>query len=279
MWIATGKYWNNALLSRLSRQSLLHATKKGPQSLDIVIASYANHQFPALSLWSDIPSIAGRIPRWIRYHKGDNSTIMTSGLQDTPSFDDVIHLPNIGREGHTFLHHIINNFHDLAEHTIFCQETPHENDRVIARLQNLFVFQTGFLALGGLEHLCHCSGECFGVYKKLGEYYAMAQQRPCLGAFFVAFKGCFVVSRKRITKNPLPFYKTLHQLMEAPTGHTVHNIRDYPSYLSDSSPSDPALGHILERSWAFIFRCNSTYYDQDECTNIECVGPQCLDHN
>lgn len=32
-----------------------------------------------------------------------------------------IQLPNIGRESHTYLHHIINNYNNLADITIFCQ--------------------------------------------------------------------------------------------------------------------------------------------------------------
>jgi len=32
-----------------------------------------------------------------------------------------IKLPNVGRESHTYLHHIINNYDKLADQTIFCQ--------------------------------------------------------------------------------------------------------------------------------------------------------------
>ena len=32
-----------------------------------------------------------------------------------------IRLPNIGRESHTYLYHIINNYDNLADQTIFCQ--------------------------------------------------------------------------------------------------------------------------------------------------------------
>ena len=35
-----------------------------------------------------------------------------------------ISLPNIGRESHTYLYHIINNYDNLADQTIFCQGNP-----------------------------------------------------------------------------------------------------------------------------------------------------------
>ena len=46
-------------------------------------------------------------------------TVYNKGLDnlDIPS----IRLPNIGRESHTYLYHIIQNYDNLAEQTIFCQ--------------------------------------------------------------------------------------------------------------------------------------------------------------
>ena len=35
-----------------------------------------------------------------------------------------IQLPNIGRESHTYMYHIVNNYDNLADMTIFCQGDP-----------------------------------------------------------------------------------------------------------------------------------------------------------
>jgi len=52
-------------------------------------------------------------------------TIYNKGLDDIEKIDgvkyDIIKLPNIGRESHTYLYHIINNYDNLAHKTIFCQ--------------------------------------------------------------------------------------------------------------------------------------------------------------
>ena len=52
-------------------------------------------------------------------------TIYNKGLDDIEQMKtlnyDIIKLPNVGRESHTYLYHIINNYDNLAHKTIFCQ--------------------------------------------------------------------------------------------------------------------------------------------------------------
>ncbi|GAB3503291.1 hypothetical protein GCM10027341_32150 [Spirosoma knui] len=40
---------------------------------------------------------------------------------------NAIPLPNIGREAHTYLHHIVSRYDDLAEWTVFCQGKPFDH--------------------------------------------------------------------------------------------------------------------------------------------------------
>ena len=59
-----------------------------------------------------------KIPKTIKI------TIYNKGLDDIKIAGvkyDIIKLPNIGRESHTYLYHIINNYDNLAHKTIFCQ--------------------------------------------------------------------------------------------------------------------------------------------------------------
>lgn len=46
-------------------------------------------------------------------------------------------LPNIGREAHTFLHHIVHNYDNLAEETLFLQGYPFDHHIEISMLQYL----------------------------------------------------------------------------------------------------------------------------------------------
>jgi len=57
---------------------------------------------------------------WLRkIPKKIKITIYNKGLDDINI--QSIKLPNIGRESHTYLYHIINNYDNLADKTIFCQ--------------------------------------------------------------------------------------------------------------------------------------------------------------
>ncbi len=39
----------------------------------------------------------------------------------------MVTLPNLGREAHTYLHHIVNRYYTLADYTIFCQGKPFDH--------------------------------------------------------------------------------------------------------------------------------------------------------
>ena len=75
--------------------------------LEIVVARY-NEELDWLK----------KIPKTFKitiYNKGlDN-------IKNVPSTATIIKLPNIGRESHTYLYHIIENYDKLADKTVFCQ--------------------------------------------------------------------------------------------------------------------------------------------------------------
>jgi hypothetical protein len=58
-------------------------------------------------------------PRTIVYNK--NKQVNSKYLKEVLKADIVHSLPNLGREGATYLYHIIENYHTLANHTIFSQ--------------------------------------------------------------------------------------------------------------------------------------------------------------
>lgn len=57
-------------------------------------------------------------------------------------------LPNIGREGHTFLTHVANNYDKLADYTAFMQGNPFDHCPDVINLINSFNFKTSCLPLG-----------------------------------------------------------------------------------------------------------------------------------
>lgn len=65
---------------------------------------------------------------------------------------ELINLPNVGRESHTYLHHIVTRWDQLAEFTVFCQGNP--SDHLDGRTIGDFVHSPiDRLAVGRLVHI------------------------------------------------------------------------------------------------------------------------------
>ena len=64
---------------------------------------------------------------WLRnLPAGLQKTLYTKGPNPSPEHP-ATSLPNVGREAHTYLHHLVNRYEDLAEWTIFCQGKPFDH--------------------------------------------------------------------------------------------------------------------------------------------------------
>lgn len=58
----------------------------------------------------------------------DNITLYNKGEPFIGNHNfDYYELPNVGREAHTIIHHIINNYDNLYDITVFCQGNPFEH--------------------------------------------------------------------------------------------------------------------------------------------------------
>lgn len=108
-------------LERLStnqraRYNLIQTGQLSKIDVEIVISRYREE-----ITWSD----SYRSLRTI-YDKSDQGVSSLSIISGTTHSNGstTIPLPNIGREGHTILTHIVNNYHRLAKLTVFTQGSP-----------------------------------------------------------------------------------------------------------------------------------------------------------
>lgn len=82
-------------------------------SCDIIVSYYNNKNF--LELLDEFGNKFLYNYKVIVYNKSGNEiTLKNNSIQK--------HLNNIGREGETYLNHIINNYNNLSEYTIFIQD-------------------------------------------------------------------------------------------------------------------------------------------------------------
>jgi hypothetical protein len=82
-------------------------------SVEVVIARY--HENVDWTTNFDIMRVS------TLYNKGNENDIKHLPFQKS------LQLPNIGREGHTYLHHIITNYESLSDYTFFIQGKPFDH--------------------------------------------------------------------------------------------------------------------------------------------------------
>ncbi|ORY53619.1 hypothetical protein BCR33DRAFT_711006, partial [Rhizoclosmatium globosum] len=100
----------------------------------------------------------------------------------------VILLPNVGREGHTYLHHIETYFNDLADHTLFMQAEPSYWHKFNAESQ--LRDKDGY----------------FPLLKYLFSMVAFEFPHVPVKSVMASYNGQFTVSRKRIQQSPKKLY-------------------------------------------------------------------------
>lgn len=180
----------------------------------------------------------------IVYNKGNND----KHLNDF----NVINLPNFGRESHTFLYHIINNYDNLKEYTIFFQGSLKFDKNIKHNQLSLEnYFQTNdfnaTLQKVDLDILKHpikhfgkwkqeqASGfmkkSYFTCYSWLKNFLDFDDSE--VNYINVAWGAIFSVHKSLILKKPKIFYE-----------HLIRFIDYHPN---------PEEGHFFERSWHFIF--------------------------
>ena len=275
------------------------STTRIPQ-LHLVIAHYNEEPF-WMRRWIDslrsISYIQELGIKVIIYTKGPDTDL--AALKETTVADEVFQLPNVGREGSTYLHHILKIYNDPPPFTMFTQaiikkgqylsgeiEDEHVaelKDWLYNRLSEKFTSDIGFMSLDRKHDICYC-GHCTDMgrrdfYPLWPQLYAILEGTVCqeLEGNVLSFNGHFIVSRKRILSRPRSIYEYLQELVNAPEHHWLHSEPEPKWFEKDkgkSIPDDPKFGHTLERLWHVIFNCsNPTQMVDCDVKGMKAEGP------
>ena len=158
-------------------------------------------------------------------------------------------LPNVGRESHTYLYHIITNYHCLADVTLFLQGEVRSHMRWNRDVLNNFikgakekgVHTQHLFTRGGWGRIHHFgklekmikNGEIAVTNMTIGEFWEHLYGSPHPKTIPVSYNALFSVSRERILNKTLGFYK-----------NAISFVDHHPN---------PEEGHYFERLWAGIF--------------------------
>lgn len=154
-------------------------------------------------------------------------------------FDTNHSLPNLGREGHTYLHHIIKNYDNLADYTIFCQGDPVFHQKDFIQQVNSFIktpsasilylgplLQESTLSISAPPHVLGLP-----IYYFLNLLFGIKSNKNTKIRFYAGAQ--FIVHKSTITNRPKEFYQFLIKFL--------------------SYEIDPIEGYIIERLWPYIF--------------------------
>ncbi len=177
------------------------------------------------------------MPRAIRV------TIYDKGTDDPPQPGHVP-LPNLGREAHTYLHHIVSRYDSLAPLTVFCQGHPfdhaHDLHRTLRRIAARDLDVPEFLWLGFAIDTDDPRGRrLFVPWSKNPERRELPLDRahrelfgaPCPALVHFHVGATFVVSAARVRMRPRTFYARALELVTR----------------------DELAPHCLERVWDKVF--------------------------
>jgi hypothetical protein len=171
----------------------------------------------------------------IVYNKGNASDLEKSEIPFTT-------LDNVGREGHTFLYHIINNYDNLSNWTIFIQGNPFDHcpnfyekiDKLYENINNNIVPENNFNFLSDRIYnsdISNCPYHSNIPLKKVYNdiFNTEEENKPII----FSPGAQFYISKKLILTKPKNYYEKILKLLD-------YNI-------------NPIEGFCIERLWKYIF--------------------------
>lgn len=187
------------------------------------------------------------------YNKSDNQNFAT-----TSKCTRVIQLPNVGREPHTYLFHIIQNYDTLKDITVFLPgsvDSPNKYNRVTRLMYELpfaeYSILSGFFQstdiLRGLGAFYVDDYQCTSdtnddlhpdtkiqpsPLRPFGKWYqsTFGEDRTSM---FATYNSMIAIRKADILQHPKSYYETLIKQLE--------------------THSNPEEGHYFERAWEVVF--------------------------
>lgn len=222
----------------------------------------------------DIQKICER--RILNYNKKDCEIVIAKYLEDLSwcskykhlitvydksdkPIEDSVNLPNVGRESHTYLYHIIKNWNSLADNTLFTQGgfTPDHNPfpletylikkKEIKLFINLYNRGIDFRGKSGeyLKHRFKWLEEFNSGYMRpagitFDQFWSLFNINPIKNYDSIIWShgAIFSISKELIKSQPLNLYIKLYHLL--------------------NNHQNPEEGHYFERSWYYIFYSKSS---------------------
>lgn len=183
---------------------------------------------------------------WVRDVPGEYEITVYGKGGQTAYEGPVKALPNVGRESHTYLHHIVENYDSLPDWTVFSQGWPFDHSKgFMGLLADPEDFKKPYLGGRGFRCLGHTWTTTADKLwnDKRGQF--MVKRNECMRAFWsmtnpgvpfprvikTGWGAILGVSRRAIRRRPVTYYESLRDL-----------------HFSEST-----LPFVLELLWSHVF--------------------------
>jgi hypothetical protein len=167
---------------------------------------------------------------------------------------ETIDLPNFGRESETYLHHIVNNYDNISEHTIFLQGNPLEHITGLSEFGYSDIQKDCDYQNYDFDKCSNYLTEFLNSFTFDNEIVLLSTKHSDMGYLDEKTKlinllklnneinyftpgAQFIINKQLITNKPLVFWKNLHAFSK-PNSDVCH----------------VQLPYILERLWVNIFK-------------------------
>jgi hypothetical protein len=297
--------WTVSLLSSASINSLppsmptrYDLSYHSESHFDIVISMYEEDPVKVKSMLEQIKSttlLSIMSPQVIIYTKNPHHDLVA--LQKVTGADVVERLPNLGREGGTYLWHIVNKWDELARQTMFIQAHAHNMRELIPRISSYLVPDTGMLSLGfpGVTCSCNSCSDRWGWEDGSGvvpDLYGRIYAQDCTSEtnILLSYKGQFVASARRIRGISRTHYATLLETItstESDNKIVTGGVELEGGVTGENTPDNPFLGFTMERVWGLLLQCGTDVRVASRCPSLlsgmgrggKVSDCQCLDAN
>jgi hypothetical protein len=278
--------WTVSLLSSASINSLppslptRYDLNYHPESrFDIVISMYEEDPVDVKFMLERIKSttlLSIMSAQVIIYTKNPHHDL--AALQKATGADVVERLPNLGREGGTYLWHIVNKWDELARQTMFIQAHAHNMRELIPRISSYLVPDTGMLSLGfpGVTCSCDSCGDRWGWEDGSGvvpDLYEKIYAKACTPEtnILLSYKGQFVASARRIRGISRKHYATFLEMITSADHHNATVIGEVDSEggtTGQNTPDNPYFGFTMERIWSLLLQCGTDGGVASRCPSL-----------
>jgi len=135
-----------------------------------------------------------------------------------------IKLKNVGREGETFLYHIVNNYHNLDDVTVFLQANPFDHISILVGWRAITSNEEKDIVVHKINTEIDDNSDFSTFYQVLYNVpnwtNSVNTKQACIdyyGESYDTFTCCpgaqYIVPKKYILSRPLEFWKKLHEAM------------------------------------------------------------------